>query len=45
MSSAADHRAGRFLLANPAGLACLAAGVALDVTGLLWMAHITRGAA
>jgi tight adherence protein B len=44
-SSAADHRAGRFLLATPAGLACLAAGVALDVTGLLWMAHITRGAA
>ena len=45
MSSAADHRAGEFLLGTPAGLACLAAGVALDVTGLLWMARITRAAA
>ncbi len=45
LSSAADHRAAGFLLGTPAGLACLGGGVALDLIGLIWMAHVTRAAA
>jgi tight adherence protein B len=33
-----------FLVATPAGVACLAAGLALDATGGWWMARITRRA-
>jgi tight adherence protein B len=34
-----------FLLTTPAGLGCLAAGLALDTAGGWWMARITRSAA
>ena len=34
-----------FLLTTPAGLACLAVGLALDGLGALWMARIVRAAA
>lgn len=38
----ADHRTASFLFQTPAGLACLAAGGALDAAGAMWMARITR---
>ena len=33
-----------FLLRTRPGLACLAAGLALDGLGAVWMAHLTRAA-
>ncbi|HMK11920.1 MAG TPA: hypothetical protein VK461_10090, partial [Acidimicrobiales bacterium] len=38
----ADHRTATFLFQTPAGLACLAVGLALDGLGAAWMARITR---
>lgn len=35
-----DERTAQFLLRTPTGLACLAAGVALDAVGAWWMARI-----
>ena len=40
---AGDTAAAGFLLGQPAGWLCLAAGPALDVTGAFWMARLTRG--
>ena len=40
-ATAGDASAIAFLLRTPAGLTCLAAAVALDVLGALWMARIT----
>jgi len=37
----ADHRTATFLFQTPAGLACLAIGLALDAAGAIWMGHIT----
>jgi tight adherence protein B len=39
-----DPRASEFLLRDPAGNACVAAGLVLDVLGAAWMAHITAAA-
>ncbi len=39
-----DERTAEFLLGEPAGLACLTAGVALDGVGAWWM-HRIAGAA
>lgn len=39
-----DPASARFLLTTPVGLACLAAGGALDAAGAAWMARIVRGA-
>lgn len=39
----ADTAAAGFLLGSPLGSACLATGVALDVTGAWWMARLTGG--
>lgn len=33
-----------FLVRTPVGLSCLALGLALQTTGTLWMARITRAA-
>jgi tight adherence protein B len=38
----ADHRTATFLFQTPAGLACLAIGLALDAAGAIWMGRITR---
>ncbi len=38
-----DHRTATFLLGTAGGLACLVAGLALDVAGAWWMARIARG--
>ena len=38
----ADHRTATFLFQTPAGLACLAVGLALDAAGAIWMGRITR---
>jgi tight adherence protein B len=40
---AGDTAAAGFLLGEPAGWLCLAAGLALDATGAVWMARLTRG--
>lgn len=40
-----DERTATFLLRTPAGLACLATGLALDGLGAAWMARIARGPA
>ncbi|MEO7555133.1 MAG: type II secretion system F family protein [Acidimicrobiales bacterium] len=40
-----DRRNAAFLLATPLGRVCLAAGLLLDVVGLLWMRHIVHGVA
>jgi len=37
-----DHRVGAFLLATPAGWACLAGGFILDVVGAWWMTALIR---
>ena len=42
LSTATDRRASAFLLGTPAGLGLLAAGLALDAAGALWMARLTR---
>ncbi len=43
--SAVEPGTVRFLLTSGTGLACLAAGIALDVVGGAWMARILRSAA
>jgi tight adherence protein B len=40
-----DRRTAAFLVSQPVGWACLAAGVALEVTGAGWMRRILRSAA
>ena len=42
LAAATDPRTAGFLLRTPAGLALLAAGLALDGAGALWMARLTR---
>lgn len=42
LAAATDPRTATFLFRQPAGLACLAAGLSLDALGALWMARITR---
>lgn len=42
LSTATDRRSAAFLLRTPPGLALLAAGLALDGAGALWMARLTR---
>jgi len=41
-ASSTDHRTSAFLFRSPVGLACLAAGVALDVVGAFWMRRLCR---
>ena len=38
-----DPPAAHFLLATPAGWACLAIGITFDATGAWWMTRLTRG--
>lgn len=40
LASTVEPAVASFLLTSPAGLACLAAGIALDAVGALWMARI-----
>jgi tight adherence protein B len=40
---AGDTAAAGFLLGEPAGWLCLTGGLALDATGAVWMARLTRG--
>ena len=42
LSAATDRRSAAFLLRTPAGLGLLAAGLALDGAGALWMSRLTR---
>jgi tight adherence protein B len=42
---ATDRRTAAFLVAGPAGWACLGAGAGLEVAGALWMRRLLRGAA
>ncbi|HUP70575.1 MAG TPA: type II secretion system F family protein [Acidimicrobiales bacterium] len=42
VASLADARTSAFLFRTPAGLLCLAGGLALDAAGALWMARLTR---
>ena len=42
LACVADHRTATFLFQTPAGLACLAIGLALDAAGAIWMGRITR---
>ena len=42
LSAAADPRSSAFLLRTRLGLALLAAGLALDAAGAVWMARLTR---
>ena len=42
VASATDARTSTFLLRTPLGLTFLAAGLALDAAGALWMARLTR---
>lgn len=42
VAAVTDATTGRILFGSPLGLACLAAGVALDVAGWWWMDRITR---
>lgn len=39
-----DPTSARFLLATPAGWACISTGIALDVAGALWMGRLVRRA-
>lgn len=45
LAVATDPRVGHVLVATPAGLACLAGGMALDAVAALWMLRITGTAA
>ena len=40
---ATDERARGFLVSNPVGWACVAAGLGLNVAGWLWMRRVIRG--
>jgi tight adherence protein B len=42
VAGVADDSTGRVLLGSPLGLACLAAGLALDAAGWWWMDRITK---
>ena len=42
LASVTDPRTSGFLLGTPVGLGCLAAGLALDALGALWMGRLTR---
>ncbi|MDP9404348.1 MAG: type II secretion system F family protein [Actinomycetota bacterium] len=42
IASVADARTSAFLFRTPAGVLCLAGGLALDAAGALWMARLTR---
>lgn len=44
-ASATDPRTSTFLFRSPVGWACLAAGIALDAAGALWMRRLCRVAA
>lgn len=44
VAASADGRTADFLLRTRVGVACLAAGVALDVIGAWWMHRITKAA-
>jgi tight adherence protein B len=41
---ATDRRTAAFLVAGPAGWACLGAGLGLELTGAIWMRRLLRGA-
>jgi len=41
---ATDRRTAAFLVAGPAGWACLSAGVGLELAGAVWMRRLLRGA-
>jgi Flp pilus assembly protein TadB len=41
-ASSTDPRTATFLLRSPIGLACLAAGLTLDVLGGFWMRRLCR---
>jgi tight adherence protein B len=41
-ASATDHRTSTFLFRTPFGVACLAAGIGLDVAGAAWMRRLCR---
>ena len=45
VAGAAEPGVGAFLLGRPAGWACLAGGLLLDVVGGAWMVHIARSVA
>jgi len=42
LGAATDRRVAQGLLTTPTGLACILAGVALDLIGAAWMARMTR---
>ena len=42
LAAATDDRTAAFLLRSPLGVACLAAGLALDVVAAVWMRRLTR---
>ena len=44
LAAATDPSAADFLVRSPAGLACLAGGLALDGAAAAWMAQIVRAA-
>ena len=41
-ASTTDPRTSTFLFRTPVGLACLAAGISLDIVGALWMRRLCR---
>jgi Flp pilus assembly protein TadB len=43
VAALADPAVLQFLVASPAGIACLAGGIALDATGAVWMRQVTGG--
>ena len=45
LAAAGDPRSAAVLLRSPVGQGCLAAGLALDAVGAVWMARITRAGA
>ncbi len=44
-AAATDRRTAAFLVADPLGVVCLGAGVALEALGALWMRRVVRGVA
>jgi tight adherence protein B len=41
-ASTTDPRTSTFLFRSPVGLACLAAGISLDIVGAFWMRRLCR---